>query len=361
MTLSTQKEPLLNKLKLFCRYNKYKIIITIVLITGFLALLMYGVDLTLCADDDEQLHALQRLAMSMVKKICYTDIYTKVAEEATIDIIGGNVGGANIGVITNAMTSVNEFLIGIATAVAVVLWFPQVASTFLAGQAYAELIIKKLAVLGITVFLVANSMTICTYVVQAGSEVTEKIVTTINSTPDTSGSNTAYNQMETYFANINTEPVAVTGAWYERFWANICNFFTVHIITPGLVCLSLLLPLAMLRVAVALTSVFTIIRAVEAIVLIMMSPIPFALVGNEPLGSGAGARFLKNLFALSLQGAVMLIVAYVCQTIYRNVLLTAVDKDTLVDACYNLIAVAIAELGLLSKSLQISQKVFGLQ
>ena len=57
----------------------------------------------------------------------------------------------------------------------------------------------------------------------------------------------------------------------------------------------------------------------------------------------------------------MLIVAYVCQTIYRNILLTAVDKDTLVDACYNLIAVAIAELGLLSKSLQISQKVFGLQ
>lgn len=122
----------------------------------------------------------------------------------------------------------------------------------------------------------------------------------------------------------------------------------------------LLLPYIGVLISKAVCSVFVYTRAVEIAVLCALSPIPFALLSNEPFGNGAGARFIKNVAAVSIQGAVMMMIFVVCNSMVTGLAAGGVTVEALSSGTMSVLAVYFAEVGLLLKSLSIFQKVLGL-
>lgn len=140
---------------------------------------------------------------------------------------------------------------------------------------------------------------------------------------------------------------------------------------PMLVILLLLFPLLIRYVCQAFVLVATVSRGVEVLVLSMFAPIPFALVSDSQLGNGAGARYLKNIAALAIQGAIMVGIIVICSSIgAQNLNGLAFDSVPIMDRAaymlanydcvWQIIAVQIAEVMLLLKSNSIAQKIMGL-
>ncbi len=124
--------------------------------------------------------------------------------------------------------------------------------------------------------------------------------------------------------------------------------------------LALLMPYFFLKIASALCTLFTLSRSIELVALCVLSPIPAAIILNDPFGSGAFSRFIRNLSALALQGAVMLLIAFICQSMFNGILAGTTSYDELTVNSWKLVGIGLAEVGLLAKSLGIAQKAVGL-
>ena len=369
MRLTASNLPVWLRVGYYIKYNRRRILLVLGAILAGL-LLLSAVTATFCDRS-----GLQGAVESMLNKIANTDFYSRVASEATVNVTSGTIqmGTSSVNV-RSIITTINSYLVGVGTVVAMVLWFPSLASAMISGQVYGEIVIKKMITLGISIFLVINSLTISENIVNAGSELVDKVAGLATTSygvgsidvggimtdlfdyepePFEPEETTSRNPIAKAILSIENKLGEIkhdAGVWLEK-----------NVTVPLKAIIALALPSALMYLVEAMVSVFTISRAVEIVVLIMMSPIPFAIVGNEPLGQGAGARFIKNLFDLSLQGAVMVLVAFVCNSIAQGMLSGIGSIDDLTSSVWRFIAVGFAEIALLAKSLSISQKVFGLQ
>ncbi|MBQ8007240.1 MAG: hypothetical protein IJ245_06385 [Lachnospiraceae bacterium] len=368
MGLKASYFPIWARVGYFCRYNRQKILISLgVILAGLILLSVFSA--TFC----EERGGLQKVVENMITDIANTDFYTSVANDAKVNVSSGTIqmGSASVNV-RSIITVINSFLVGVGTVVAMVLWFPTLAASLISGQMYSEIVIKRMCALGVSIFLVLNSLSITESIVNAGSEVVDKIAglaTTYNVHIDaTSIVSTLFDYEAEEFEPEEPEsknPIAKAIVGIKNKFGEAVHdakiWLEKNLTIPLRAIIYLFVPWVLMFVVQALVSVFTISRAVEIVILIMMSPIPFAIVGNEPLGQGAGARFIKNLFALSLQGAVMVLVAFVCNSIAQGTIGSISGIEDLSAATWRFLAVGFAEIALLAKSLTISQKVFGLQ
>lgn len=383
MNLAVSTLPLKERLFCFWQCNKKKIIITgFMFLIALIALSFFSYTFsapTPSTEEEEGMGALGKIALSMIEGICKPDLYSKVAQEVNVHVSAGGlvIGGTSISGLGSVISGLNSYLSGIATTVAIILWFPSLASAWASQQFYAELLIKKFMILGFAIFLITNSMEISQQIVNAGGEITTKVGSYIGNVGADPNAEAAYDAIKatieedstytedtepTWTGNFLQKVIQQLGWKVEQLFKKLMHWFNWKILKPFGIILSCFVPWIMIKIITALASVFTISRAVEMVILITFSPIPFAIVGNDPLGNGAGARFIKNLFAVSFQGAVMLIIAFVCQAILSGLLAKATSYEVLTQQImWQLIAVSAAEIGLLAKSLSISQKVFGLQ
>ena len=370
MKLKTYKGQVFGQVMSFLRYNRR--ILSIALICAVLMTVIvcgYG---TFCID------GLYKWVDGMIEDICSTGGYEKIVTEAKVNISPTSItiGGIDMsGSLSTAMTSMNNIMVSVAITVFCIMWLISLASSFLQQQAYMELVIKKLLGLGIGIALIGYSMTFCSEICNLGASLAASIGGVVDpAAPDASaiidhintqmmeeGDDIDDSDIEDVEADAGDEVKQLN--WLQKWFKNIVNTITKKFRTgvgnPLSVGMSLLFPWLMLKISGALISVFTITRAVEILVLCVMSPLPFAFIANEPLGNGSGMRFLKNLAALSLQGAVMIIIAIVCQQLAAGAV-ASLTADNISSQSWKLIAIAFAEVGLLMKSLSISQKAVGL-
>lgn len=342
-------------------YHKKHILIAIMcFVIAIVGLNIYG---STRAASKSKLDGLQVVAYEMIEDIFDTssieDLRKQVSIGVDMDTGDLEIGGQTYNV--GALSAVHEMLVTIAISVAIILWFPSLLSTFISGTAYAELIFKRLLFLGVCIFMIYNSAKICSEVVNAGTQVTEKVSdqavqpTFENKQQilDTIADNMLDYKEDTYKGGPIVKAI-------KKGIGSLKKMFVLEFGRPIGYILVLLLPKIILSLVLVLSTVFTVSRAVEIIILLTLSPIPFAIVGNDPLGSGAGSRFIKNLFALSLQGAVMILILAVGTQMYQSALATCTTYEALSKNVFQLIAVAFAQATLLMKSLTISQKALGL-
>ena len=282
--------------------------------------------------------------------------------------------------INASLAGVSMVIRGGAASLAVILWFPSLLQAALNHQAYEELVIKRFIYLGVSLALIANSYQICTGITNIGvalmgdiqgesaSGEADGLIRSLEESLEriAQGEDEELHEEEGFSEEDSAEVRVLSGfrSKVSEIFSGIMNQMRALSQALGFF-MALCLPWMAAVVARVIIVVACYMRSVEICILTVLSPIPFAMISNEPLGAGPGARFLKNLAALAIQGAVMMVIAGCCQAIMGNKLMvfTSVTADFagLMTAGVEVGAVAVCEAALLLKSLTFAQKALGLQ
>lgn len=313
----------------------------------------------------------------------YTDIYsdkgiTDIINNTQISISDEGCVIGNTTINTGSLISgINKIFVGIATTLFAILWIGNLITSFLNQQGYAELIIKKLMVLALGIVLIVKSSDICVGIsnfaggalvqTMSGAISDEAISSTVNE--QTMWNLIIDGEDSDLIEESTVEEDSSIIASITTFLVNtllgfipiLLRMIKYRVLNPMKVMIILLLPWMGVKISQVLCTVVTYTRAVEIILLCTFSPIPFALLTNEPLGSGSGARYLKNVAAVSLQGAVMVVVSIICHKLMISIQPSdSITFSNLSDTVFKALAIQFAHIGLLMKALSIAQKVLGL-
>ena len=312
-----------------------------------------------------------------------------ITKTGNFDAVNGYLNeNALVNNLNSSLVGVSTVIRGAAASLAVILWFPSLLQAAVNHQAYDELIVKRFLALGAALLLIANSTNICTGITNLGVALMADIQGTTTDSPTdalvsslersleriASGEDTS---MDDDTEEEETEEPEVTedSSLVARVLKGIGDKASAMVgkIKNQLKALSqalgffmaLCIPWLIAATSRVIIAIACYMRSVEICILTVLSPIPFAMMSNEPLGSGPGARFLRNLAALSLQGAVMMVIAIACSALMTNKLWTFVnvgaDFGALMTTGVETSAVAMCEAALLIKSLTLAQKALGLQ
>ncbi len=312
-----------------------------------------------------------------------------ITQTGSFDAVNGYIhDNALVNNLHSSLIGVSNVVRGAAASLAVILWFPSLLQAAVNHQDYEELIIKRFIALAAALLLIANSTSICTGIADIGVSLMGDITGSASDSPAdalinslersleriASGEDTSMDEEET---EEEEEEIEVTedsslvarvikgiGDKAKSLVAKIKNQLKALSQALGFF-MALCLPWLIAAISRVIIAIACYMRSVEICILTVLSPIPFAMMSNEPLGSGPGARFLRNLAALSLQGAVMMVIAIACSALMTNKLWTFVnvgaDFGSLMTAGVEASAVAMCEAALLIKSLTFAQKALGLQ
>ena len=377
MSIATNRLSLFDTIRYFLKYNKKRIflIIGILLGSGILSYLLF----TYCI----WYQSAMKHVSSMIKTITDVGNADKIKSYMETNLLEENVGG---------LDAIHQILKSAAVGLAVILWAPTILHQAINNQAYEEIVIKRFIYLGACLALIVNSNAICSGIKDIGStlvhEIGEKVTTNETSTDSVStadlisyiGTNAEaiYNGSDPteIFEEVDDENKPSEDS-SKKHWF---NFNVYDNITKGFsgigdrikawwfvitVQLHLIIPWAVSFICQVIIIVCCYMRAIEMSILIMISPIPFALLGNDPFGSGAGSRFIKNFAALSIQGGIMMIIARVCSSLIivklGDMVSLLASGTELGMAGLELSAIMVCEAALLKRSLTFSQKALGLQ
>ena len=305
-----------------------------------------------------------------------------IVESTTSDTVTGfinttfDVDGA-VGALTTTLKSYG-------CSICAILWLSSLLTAYVNQQMYAEVIVKRILVLGISIFLIYNSDKICQYIADIGTELAnglskavsvevsdraDTVITAMHEACDREAEITEEDEMDDIDqieadkdgAGINVLKgfsKALKGI-FSKFLAGLRRKVTV----PLTFLVALLIPALATAVGYIMIMIACYSRGVEIAILKVLSPIPMAIIANEPLGSGPAARFLKNLGALSIQGCVLIVISVVCSALVADSVASLASDLTpggLMQNGIKAAAVAIAEGAMMMKSLTLSQKLFGL-
>ncbi len=311
-----------------------------------------------------------------------------ITKTGSFDAVNGYINeNALVNNLNSSLAGVSNVVRGAAASLAVILWFPSLLQATVNHQAYDELIIKRFIALAAALLLIANSTSICTGIANIGVSLMGDITGSVTDSPADALINSLERSLERIASGEDTsmddeeeeeeEEIEVTedsslvarvlkgiGDKAKSLVAKIKNQLKALSQALGFF-MALCLPWLIAAISRVIIAIACYMRSVEICILTVLSPIPFAMMSNEPLGSGPGARFLRNLAALSLQGAVMMVIAIACLALMTNKLWTFVnvgaDFGELMTAGVEASAVAMCEAALLIKSLTFAQKALGLQ
>lgn len=328
------------------------------------------------------------------------------------------VGGYSSGLIHDVGASVAS----IAVSIAAIMWCISLGTAIINNSVYKEIVFKKTLIAIITVICIMKSITFVSGICDAGCYLVDEMAgnyatdTDINvpfldnsrgmqyencelrydgsyadvnldennSYPDVSDLAYYYYKYDTYgdqfeamaddynskLTFIGRLPVRINN-WIKQIPPSIAATLNFYAINPVLVFVLIIIPWLIHGACRLLLFIITFARGIEIVVISLFAPLPFALISGGRLGEGAGARYLKNIAALALQGAVMLGVVIICSATIQDVssginfmsVSPGHEAQYLLEnygELWKIIAVQVAEVMLLFKANGIAQKVLGL-
>ncbi len=380
MSLTVSSLSIKDRLRYFFKFYHKQVVIAAI---AFVLLCVLIMSMTYCG-------FLMPLIEKMVHDICDTKTFIQIRKDLEVNIgMDISIGGTAIPGVGSMLTTLNSTIKGVAGALLGILFMVSLGTYVMNNpQPSVQVIVTRFVILIVSFGLVNYSMELSTMIGNAGSALVtqlgadsvdadtncaDEILAGLSDDFDKEaeeGAKEAENMSKEAYGEDTEHPDEDSGTHsklLDKFFTFIKNLFAP--IGKALrragaeirAVFTLLIPWIIVKVCTALCRVFTISRAVELIILAVMSPLPASLMLNDPFGSGSFTRFLKNLAALSLQGAVMLIIAYVCQIMINNTLSTCSSWAQLGENVWVVIGICFAEIGLLMKSLGIAQKLVGIQ
>lgn len=264
--------------------------------------------------------------------------------DSTLTVAGNTFG--NVGMIT----ALNEFCVLVAFVLASVMFFISLVND--STQNFTEeLLVRKLVFLGVTFVLCYFAKDICYYIANIGTGIAGQAARSAQEGA-TQGDMDAVK--EAIFNDCYTQTDGL--GLFEGFFTSIGNA-----VAPLGYFLALVLPWTVMWAVTVLTRVVCWSRAFEIVILATFSPLAFYEVQeNGRFGQGAGARFVKNICALALSGAVILYVCALANSFSVEYIRQAAEGSvSLMTAVGNLVVIGAAQVGLVMKAQSLARTVCG--
>ncbi len=289
-------------------------------------------------------------------------------------------------------TELANLLKTFAATICVTLWLISLITAFINQQAYGELVVKKIMILVLSLVLIAKGPDLCQTIMDIGTQLADRAIAVTNNTSTDStetvmqilytAQDNAY--IESYNESMGEDARVGTTERSDSIWSisldDFLNYFKEKIAAfraslsykagvPLTFALVFFIPMVCTAIAYVIIIITCYSRGVEMAILKVLSPIPMSLIANDPLGSGPGARFLKNVAAVALQGVILVIIPAVMGGVISSTLTNAVASLGSVNGHFGKMmkiglemgAIAVAEAMIMSRSLSFAQKALGLQ
>ena len=289
-------------------------------------------------------------------------------------------------------TDLANLLKTFAATICVILWLISLITAYINQQAYGELVVKKIMILVLSLVLIAKGPDLCQTIMDIGTQLADRAIAITNNTGQDStdaimqvlytAQDNAY--IESYNESMGEDARVGTTERSDSIWSlsldDFLNYFKEKIASfraglsykagvPLTFALVFFIPMVCTAIAYVIIIITCYSRGVEMAILKVLSPVPMGLIVNDPLGSGPGARFLKNVAAVALQGVILVIIPAVMGGVISSTLTNAVASLGSVSGHFGdmmkigleMGAIAVAEAMIMSRSLSFAQKALGLQ
>lgn len=274
-----------------------------------------------------------------------------------ISASGGNfsIGGVDsLGTLYSIVKKANDLIVPVAWGLALIFWGYEFADMLMQsnGQLIVEQVIKKLAFLVVAFYVIKDSMTFCGEIIDAGTTLTSMILGGIRDVKMSDGTVESFKKL------------IFESCWAEYKIAGLFDFTTVHaaVCAIGFV-VSMFLPWLITKVGDLIVRILCWSRAVEIFIFIAISPIMFIDLGTtKDLTHSSTARACKNLMALAMQGALILISISICQAILEGILTTSLvnnGTEEFMNEIWKLALIAILQVSTISKTNSVAKQALG--
>ena len=256
--------------------------------------------------------------------------------------------------LTKVLKAVNDALKTFSLVLACIMFFVGLMSAALQQQAYEEVIFKRLVTLMVTIGMIAFSAMLVLNISNIGTGIMNMISNKLNS------EEMLKNNEETML-NLETQICVQCYTDNGNHWYN--DIFDPLITAMCLVGYNAMLVPAWLGscVAFVVVSVICYGRAVEIYIMAAMAPLAVCdISGGQGMGMTNTSRFIKNVCAISLQGAIIVLSMFICKSIQIGIL--ADMNGTFSDywaTSWSLVVMCFVQIGLASKSLKVSKDIIG--
>lgn len=338
------------RFKYWFQYHHKKIYIISALLISALALFMFRV----WAEPEDNI--LIKTAIGMLESIADNSQYDTISNQLEVSVTdgGSSIGGHEVEGLSEIVSSLNHSCQSIAIMVIVITFGVGLYNSAVTQTASLELYIKKILVLFACFILVIKAMDISFAICGLGNALSNKVAT----------SSAAVNDISSFKATM----LEACSKESDKDWfSKLVALCTNNIITPLSFILVLFPPYIIQKITWILVKVICISRGIEVIVLCTLSPLACCMVheGTNSFGNGSATRLFKNIGAVALQGAIIILIMKVTAGLtigtFDVVFDDGMTASALGDAAWTSCFASIASCGLCMKSLSIAQRVLGLQ
>lgn len=328
------------------RYYKKQIIFAVLFVAILLGMVAF------CAPDHTTVTDMNSMTETMLGKVDELVNPTSVDEVKELTKVTFENGtltvGSNTMSDTSLITSINELCQGIAVIFVCMTFF---ISLFCSkDRDLQEEILKKCVFFIATLALVWYAQDICYGIAGIGSAITEKLANNVAANGGIVDATTQWNVKQVFFESVYTDDTGWTAQLGETF------------ASLGL-WLQLLIPGLAMWVVKMIINVTCWSRAFEIVTLSTFAPLAFADASSmDHFGHGGGSRFIKNMCALSISGAIILFImmfgsAMSVQTISAAVSMGSISE--IISGFTDVLIISFAEVGLVLKAQSISKTLLG--
>lgn len=351
----------------FCRYYKNRIkVLTIALMTLILTMegsRVYAVFDTVEPVTMDEPGALLGMVFDLIDGIFDTSTLDSVSDLVSISVSESSafICGQDVNGVVPVLQAVNNISMNCAMIILIITFCIGLMSAFMHQQAYQEVLVKRVIGLVIGIFFIVEAAPVCYFIANCGTEIAGAVVENM-----TSGGNTGAVIEELKLSMIDqiNPDYNPPGGVFGNFGYYLSYMAGNRIGKPMTYCLQLFIPWITMKAVWVVVKLSCWSRGIETIILASMAPIACSNV-SAPHGGGLGQsqRFIKNIAAVSIQGAVIMVSLYVGSVLQLSVIeasLSVSDMASVFSSVWDVVAIGLAIAGLATRSLAVSQKLVGL-
>ena len=219
-------------------------------------------------------------------------------------------------------------------------------------QMYIEKLVRQFIFLCIGIVVMSKSMNLVFGIGNVFSALIQKIV---------SNANVSYADMKSQILNLKMaiydDCHVSTGTGIRAALADTVS----NMASSVSYIIQLFIPSLIAKLSNVVVSVMCWSRFIELTIMAVVSPLSVCDISS---GAGAGSnavRGIKNVMALALAGAVIMLAVFICQQIQFGILSANVmDKSNFMTCIWKEIVVAVVEVGLVVKAPGLSKQILGM-
>lgn len=274
--------------------------------------------------------------VSDVKKLTYIEF-----DSATNTF---NVGGFVISSLGSLISAMYKIFRNLGYMLLIVYLLIGLMEDISFNQMYIEKMVKKFIFFCLGLALIANSMDLIYFIANIGSAVINKIGDVASSKIP------SYDALcQEVYDNCNTAKKA-TGT-ISKLTAGVADLAN----SLGYI-LQLFIPFIIAKISGVLVNFACWSRFIEILIMAIISPLAFADISKADGNHSNAMRAVKNVIALSLSGAMMLLICVICNQI-QGALVTNADFTT---SIWNCVLVAMVQMGLVQRANTIVKQGLGM-